>query len=240
MERKHNQSTCLKNALPFWKWYGINPLQINWHKRCSRGEGHKQHQWYNYMSLQRPLSRSLPAAFQVPPPAKIRSRSLHWLLSRSPSGQGLSSSCCAGPNTVCRQGPSISWNPGSSFHCGSGTSNSWDPGLCSSCGLNTPPAVVHCGQPFALKSSINVYYFIMYCKNNLFVLICGVLFLSYKHNFRTHCVFFPFNHIGLIMNCCNCFTKTIFLEHISPKYFFSHCKIPQKAHKKTTFLKKTH
>ncbi|KAH3857747.1 hypothetical protein DPMN_100361 [Dreissena polymorpha] len=35
------------------------------------------------MSLQRPLSRSLPAAFQVPPPAKIRSRSLHWLLSRS-------------------------------------------------------------------------------------------------------------------------------------------------------------
>ncbi|KAH3712537.1 hypothetical protein DPMN_072288 [Dreissena polymorpha] len=60
------------------------------------------------MSLQRPLSRSQPAAFQVPPPAKIRSRSLHWLLSRSPSGQGLSSSCCAGPNTVCRQGPSIS------------------------------------------------------------------------------------------------------------------------------------
>ncbi|KAH3800945.1 hypothetical protein DPMN_154588 [Dreissena polymorpha] len=51
---------------------------------------------------------SIPAAFQVPPPTKIRSRSLHWLLSRSPSGQGLSSSCCAGPNTVCRQGPSIS------------------------------------------------------------------------------------------------------------------------------------
>ncbi|KAH3865314.1 hypothetical protein DPMN_028353 [Dreissena polymorpha] len=54
------------------------------------------------MSLQHLLSRSLPAAFQVPPPAKIRSRSLHWLLSRSPSGQGLSSGCCAGPNTVCR------------------------------------------------------------------------------------------------------------------------------------------
>ncbi|KAH3893035.1 hypothetical protein DPMN_017176 [Dreissena polymorpha] len=65
---------------------------------------------------------SLPAAFQVPPPAKIRSRPLHWLLSRSPSSQGLSSGCCAGPNT--RQGPSIRLNPGSSFHCGSGTSNS--------------------------------------------------------------------------------------------------------------------
>ncbi|KAH3879457.1 hypothetical protein DPMN_003360 [Dreissena polymorpha] len=50
---------------------------------------------------------SLPAAFQVLTPAKIRSRSLHWRLSRSPSGQGLSSGCCAGPTTVCRQGPSI-------------------------------------------------------------------------------------------------------------------------------------
>ncbi|KAH3894279.1 hypothetical protein DPMN_018436 [Dreissena polymorpha] len=57
----------------------LNPLQINWHKRCSRGEGHKQHQWYNYMSLQRPLSRSLPAA----------SRSLH------PPRSGLGSSALA-------------------------------------------------------------------------------------------------------------------------------------------------